>query len=158
MSSKDKITLKVRGEVGEATAWMRQKQVYTRKELIDHLVAMGKTQKNAEYAATILLSPRASSNLGKDVRGNPSNRWGHIAYNEKLPRRIIDGRKEDQQFLFRLRGVELEPRKYEYQLKKMKTAQEKTAMKPKTKAKTKKTKRRKKKGVEQPAVNKMEVS
>ena len=95
---------------GQATAWMRKKQVYTKSELVAFLQSIGKTERAAIETAVVLLSPRESSKRG-DCRGNRSNPWGHIAYNDKLMRRQVNGKKEVQRFRFRFRKNALEPRK-----------------------------------------------
>jgi hypothetical protein len=66
------------------------------------------------WMTVVLLSPRESStrpNSDPLGRGNVSNPWGHLAYNEKLQRRQVGGKKEVQRFRFRLRKEALEPRK-----------------------------------------------
>ena len=95
---------------GKATGWMRKKQIYTKGELVAFLQSIGKTERAAVETAVVLLSPRESSKRG-DCRGNISNPWGHMAYNEKLARRQVNGKKEAQRFRFRLRKEALEPRK-----------------------------------------------
>lgn len=105
-----KVDVPGKGMYGEATAWMRKKQIYTKAELIEFLISKGLTESAAGHTAVVLLSPREESKRG-DCRGNMSNPWGHIAYNEKLPRREKDGVKEDLRFRFRLRKEVMEPRK-----------------------------------------------
>ena len=97
---------------GKATAWMRKNQIYTKAGLVEFLKSIGKTERAAVETAVVLLSPRESSKRG-DCRGNMSNPFGHLAYNEKLARRQVCGRKEVQRFRFRLRKNALEPRKRE---------------------------------------------
>jgi hypothetical protein len=117
--------LKLRGDMAVCTEWMRKNQIYTKQELIQYMMdELGMDHEHATYKAIILLTPRETSERG-DCRGHTSNRWGHIAYNEKLPRRIVDGKKEPQRYRFRFRDVELEPRMYPYQKRKMKTELEK---------------------------------
>ena len=101
---------KLKGDCKKTTAWMKRKQVYTRKELITHLRSLGKEPDACEYAATIMLSPRKKSKLG-DCRGNVSNPWGHLAYNAKMERKLYFGIKEDQRFKFRYRDFALPPRR-----------------------------------------------
>jgi len=103
-----KVEFEVRGAYKEATDWMRKKQIYTKSELLAKLVEMGKTDTAAQATAVVLLSPRLESKRG-DCRGNMSNPWGHLAYNDKITRKEVDGKKEEQRFRFRLRATELEP-------------------------------------------------
>ncbi len=109
MSSK-KVEVKVReaSAFGKATAWMRTRQIFTKKELVEFLKGLGKSDAAALATAVVLLSPRLESKRG-DCRGNPSCGYGHQAYMEKLTRRIVDGKKEKQRFRFRLRATPLEP-------------------------------------------------
>jgi len=79
------------------------------------------TMPQAMASAGVMLSPRLDSK--KDCRGNESNPWGHIAYNEKLARKKDKtGKKLEQKFRFRFRAEEL-PKKV--RVRKAKTAQEK---------------------------------
>ena len=110
---KVKIELPGKGDYGEVTAYMVNKETYTKPELIKFLKKKCKKDHVAAvHTAVVMLSPRKSSNRG-DPRGNTSNPWGHLAYNEKLPRRInkVTGKKEEQEFSLRERKVALEPRK-----------------------------------------------
>ena len=100
---------KLKGDYAKATAWMKSKQVYTRKELIAYLLTLGKEPMACEYTATILLSPRKRSKRG-DCRGNVNNPWGHLAYNAKMERKLHFGIKEDQRFKLRYRDEPLPPR------------------------------------------------
>lgn len=101
-------------DYGKGTAWMREKASnkasYTKEQMIGFLKSIGKNDRAALETAVVLLSPREKSTIG-DCRGNKSNPWGHLAYNQKIARRVINGRKEVQRFRFCLRIVELEPRK-----------------------------------------------
>jgi hypothetical protein len=111
---------KVRGTYGDATQWMIEKGTYSRKELVQYLhdqcgksIERGdKSISPAEATATVLLTPRLSSSRG-DCRGNVNNPWGHVAYNQKLPRTVnkATGKKEPQRFAFVFRDDELAPRK-----------------------------------------------
>jgi hypothetical protein len=114
------LLMKVRGTYGDATRWMIEQGTYSRKELIKYLNEKcgrsldrgDKSISPAEATATILLTPRLSSTRG-DIRGNVNNPWGHIAYNQKLPRTVnrITGKKEPQRFAFVFRDEELAPKK-----------------------------------------------
>jgi hypothetical protein len=95
---------------GKATEWMRKNQIYTKRQLVEFFKSIGKTERAAIESAVVMLSPRESSSRG-DCRGNMSNPWGHLAYNDKLIRREVGGRKEIQRFRFRFRKNALEPRK-----------------------------------------------
>jgi hypothetical protein len=135
---KNKNTIDARGTYGKATEWMRKKRVYTRQEIITYLnEECGKsldrgaaTISPAEATATILLTPRLSSDRG-DIRGNVNNPWGHLAYNENLPRKIngMTGKKEPQRFRFRFRDDALEPlRRKEMNARSLKLDHGKTAV------------------------------
>lgn len=104
-----KIEVKVRAEsaFGKAVEFMRKKQIFTKKELVDFLKGMGKSDTAALASAVVLLSPRENSKIG-DPRGNPSAGYGHQAFLEKLTRKVVDGKKEKQRFRWRMRKVELE--------------------------------------------------
>lgn len=102
-------------DYGKAVAWMRQKKIYTHAELINFLKPLKKGNiKRATAAAGVLLSAREKSNRnGCDPlgRGNYSNSWGHVAYNEKMIRRQVGGLKEAQRYRFCIRDVILKSRK-----------------------------------------------
>jgi len=96
-----KITLP--GHKGSAmtkvTNWMRAKQVYTKPEVIEQFMKLGKTKLQATYQTVMLLSPRLTSKRG-DPCGNLSCTWGELAYNERLAKVPgVKGRK----FRFRFR-------------------------------------------------------
>ena len=121
-----KVQLQVRSEsnYGKATEFMRKKQIYTKTDLVDFFKGLGKEDNAALASAVVMLSPRKESSRG-DCRGNRSNPWGHVAYNDKLGRKVNKetGEKEEQKFRFRFRETEL-PR---LTRKGAKTAQEKEA-------------------------------
>ena len=112
--------IKAKGTYGDATKWMIEQGTYSRKELIQFLhmhcnksIDRGiATISPAEATATILLTPRLSSNRG-DIRGNVNNPWGHLAYNLKLPRTVnrATGKKDPQRFAFAFREEALDPLK-----------------------------------------------
>lgn len=144
MNTKDTLKgMKLRGDYAKITAWMKKKQIYTRSEVIAFLKSIGKSEGGASATATVMLSPRLSSTRG-DCRGNMSNPWGHLAYNDKFARKTKDGVKEEQKFRFRYRKVALEANtrynKVEVEVKAEKVAAKakapaKTATKAKAKAK-----------------------
>jgi hypothetical protein len=105
-----KLDVKMRGDYAKVTAFMRGKQIYTRSELIAFQVdTLGKSLSAASGTADVMLSPRKEARVGADCRGNSSCPWGHLAYNEKLERKVgKDGKKEEQKFRFRFRDVALE--------------------------------------------------
>lgn len=110
--SKKNAKLPGKGDYGEITAYMSKRQVYTKSELIEFAIKnCHKGEAAAIGTAVVMLSPRETSNRG-DCRGNISNPWGHIAYNEKLIRKINKetGKPEEQRFRIRRRKVELEPK------------------------------------------------
>jgi hypothetical protein len=120
--------IKARGNYKIVTDWMRKKQVYTKQELIDfYIEELGKDLKAAKASAIIMLSPRLESKHG-DCRGSASNPWGHLAYNDKLPRKFDPetGKKEKQRYRFRFRDVPMEKKHHTYYRRKIK--QEKEAM------------------------------
>ena len=93
------------------TEYMRKKQVYTKTDLIEYLKKeLGKSHAAATATAVVMLSPRLTSNRG-DCRGNVSNPWGHIAYNEALPRKVDKetGKNEEKKFRFRFRKSAMSP-------------------------------------------------
>jgi len=118
--------LKVRGNYQIVTNWMRKKQIYTKQDVIDfYMNELGKDYKAACGSAIIMLSPRLESKHG-DSRGSASNPWGHLAYNEKLTRRLDPelNKLEKQRYRFRFREVPLDKKRHTY-YKCKKTAQEK---------------------------------
>lgn len=95
---------------GKATKWMRHEKSYNKRELIEFIRTLGNTKARATFCAITLLSPRLTSRIG-DCRGMISNPWGHLAYNEKLKRRMMDnGKFEKQRFRLRWRKEALPPR------------------------------------------------
>ena len=77
-------------------------------ELITFTVGLGKKLSAAEYAVTVVLSPREKSKRG-DCRGNLSAQ-GHKYFAHKLGRSVNAGVKEPQRLCLRWRKVELKPR------------------------------------------------
>jgi len=106
-----KITLPGSKAYGAATEYMRKKQIYTKADIVTFLGnECGKSPAAALATAVVLLSPREISSRG-DCRGNMSNPWGHLAYNDKLNRNKVNGVKEPQKFRFRMRKIAMEPLK-----------------------------------------------
>lgn len=136
---RNKNDIQARGNYGLATEFMKEKQVYTKQDLINFYInELGMDYSAGLYSAIILLSPRKRSTRG-DCRGSSSNPWGHIAYNEKIKRKQVFNKTtqrielEKQKYRFRYRDVALEPRMYPYQVKKIeqeRTAVKKSAKKP----------------------------
>jgi len=124
MSKRVELDVRSESNYGKATDFMRKKQIYTKTDLIDFFKGLGKEDKAALASAVVMLSPRKESTRG-DCRGNRSNPWGHVAYNDKLGRKVNKqtGEKEEQKFRFRFRDTEL-PRLRDV-LKNAKTEQEK---------------------------------
>lgn len=90
-------------------AYWEQKQVVTRKELMDYTMnELGKSEASASAAINAILSPRKESKRG-DCRGNIAAH-GHIYYADKLPRNVQDGVKEVQKFGLAWRDPILESR------------------------------------------------
>lgn len=88
----------------------RQKQVFTRSDLMTYAVEkLGMTVTAANAAVTVIMSPRKESKRG-DCRGNMSAA-GHIYYMEKLARQVKGGVKDDQKYRLRYRTPALEARK-----------------------------------------------
>src|SRR3989344_5657966 len=80
----------------------KQKQVFTRADLMDYTMkTMSKSESEANAAVTVILSPRKTSKRG-DCRGNISSN-GHLYYMEKLGRQVRDGVKSPQNFRLRWR-------------------------------------------------------
>ena len=106
--------------------YMKQKQVYTRDELMAFAQdKMGKTKAQASAVVTILLSPRKTSKRG-DCRGNVACR-GEIHYNEKLAREVKNGVKGPKKFRLRWRDPILSRRTRE--VAEVKQEKAKTAIK-----------------------------
>jgi len=119
--------IRVRGNYQIVTDWMRKKQIYTKQDVINfYLEDLGKDLKASKGSAIVMLSPRLDSKHG-DCRGSASNPWGHLAYNDKLPRRFdeMNGKKEKQRYRFRFRDVPLDKKRHTYY--RLKTEQEKIA-------------------------------
>ena len=120
-----KLPIKIRGNYKVVTNWMRKTQCYPKQDVIDFYIReLGKDTKAATASAIIMLSPRADSKHG-DPRGSASNPWGHLAYNEKLPRKIDPDtdKLEKQRYRFRFRDVPMEKKRHTYYRRK--TDQEK---------------------------------
>jgi hypothetical protein len=112
--------IKARGNYRVVTDWMRKKKVHTKQDVIDfYIEELGKDYKAASASAIIMLSPRLTSKHG-DARGSASNPWGHLAYNEKLPRKAdATGKKEKQRYRFRFRDVPMEKKRHTYYKRKL---------------------------------------
>ena len=137
MSRMEQLNINIKGNYKIATDWMRNKQIYTKQNIIDfYMDKLSKDYKAACGSAIILLSPRIASKHG-DLRGSTSNPWGHIAYNEKLERRFDPntGKKEKQRYRFRFRDVPLDKKCHTYYQRK--SEQEKIANDTTTKTVTK---------------------
>jgi hypothetical protein len=123
--------IRVRGNYQVVTNWMRKKQVYTKQDVIGfYMEELGKDYKAACGSAIIMLSPRLESKNG-DCRGSASNPWGHLAYNEKLTRRIDSdtNKKEKQRYRFKFREVSLDKKRHTYYRRKTDQEKESTAKK-----------------------------
>jgi len=109
--SKDKLFgVRKASNYGKALYYMREVKTYTKQMLIDfYIKELGKTEKEALSSVNVLLSPRITSKIG-DCRGNVNNKWGHLAYNKKLERRIDPktGEKEKQRYMLMERDKPLE--------------------------------------------------
>jgi hypothetical protein len=141
MSNKVQLPGQADSNYGKATEFMRKNQVYTKTMLMDFFKGLGKDEKEASASTGVMLSPRESSQTGDGLgRGNMSNPWGHLAYNDKVARKVDKetGKKLEQKFRFRFRSEALnrQTRKRTFS-----TTQEKEIAKTpvKTSAKTKKT-------------------
>ena len=115
MSTKTKFkingqTVLIGGDYAKMTQFIMRAQILTRRILDAFGISIGKSEKAAEGTTALFLSPRLNARKNCDCRGNISNPWGHLAYFQPLPRRIINGVKEEQRYRFRLRKVVLEPR------------------------------------------------
>jgi hypothetical protein len=147
MSKKVQLPVRADSNYGKATEFMRKNQIYTKTMLMDFFKGMtnkdGELLNEAQASAStgVMLSPRESSQTGDGLgRGNMSNPWGHLAYNDKIARKVDKetGKKLEQKFRFRFRSEALnrQTRKRTFS-----TTQEKEIAKTpvKTSAKTKKT-------------------
>lgn len=106
MSKQVKLDGRAESAYGKVTAFMRKSQVYTKTDLVNYLKRLGKKESAAVATAVVMLSPRLEAKRkGADCRGNMSNPWGHLAYNEKLAK--VKG--QEQKFRFRMRKAALEP-------------------------------------------------
>jgi hypothetical protein len=140
--------LKIGGDYKALTDFMKKKRIYTKSDLIQEGVRLGKTESAATGSAGVMISPRKSSNRGR-CTGNMSNPWGHLAYNEKLKRKTNkDGEQEEQRFQFRYRTSPL-PRKTREPKEETKAV--KVKVKVKTKAPTTKVKAKATTKVKKPA-------
>jgi hypothetical protein len=81
----------------------KKKQVISRSEMVQVGISTGKTAKQAKYAADGILSS------SKDNVGNGSWR-GDLYYWERLPRKTVAGKKEEQKYRLRWRVQALERR------------------------------------------------
>ena len=90
-------------------AYLMQKDKVSRAEITEYaILTMGLSLRAAQSITTTLMSPRLESNRG-DPRGNLSA-MGHVYYLDKLPREIIDGKREEQKYRVQFREEELPPR------------------------------------------------
>ena len=124
-----------KGMYGKVTEFMLKKKVYTKPDILGFLKKQGLKEGAAEATATVMLSPRLESTRG-DCRGNISNPWGHLAYNEPL-KVVVNkktGKREAQRYRLRRREKAMEPRK---RIVKQVVKAEKTKVATKTKTKTK---------------------
>jgi len=132
-----KRTLPGKGNYGVVSAWMQKTRIYTKSQVVAEFAKLGLSEKASLASAVVLLSPRKSSNRG-DCRGNMSNPWGHLAYNEKLHRKA----GEEQKFMFRWRVKAMAPhrRVVEGKVEAQKSSTKVTAKSPaKSKAQAKAT-------------------
>jgi len=103
-------------DYGKAVAWMIQKKIYTYGELLSFVKSIKKGKKTSASVAAVgvLLSPRENSDRNgcdSQGRGSYSNSWGHVAYNEKMERRWVGGKREVQRYRFCIRTKPLKSRK-----------------------------------------------
>jgi len=125
-------------DIGCATDWMVKNSPFSKQQLIgqclhkicglDIVIHKNSTVSPAECKARILVQPRLTSK--GDPRGSVNNPWGHIAYLEKMKRRIdpLTGKLEKQKFRMRARIKTLPPLKRNtYVKKKDRVAAEKIA-------------------------------
>ena len=94
---------------------------------------------HSPHDINVVLSPRETAREGCSCLGNMSAK-GEFYFAEKLKRKEIDGKKEDQRFRLRWRKEVLTPRKRTIKDKvvaKKTKATDKTAVKSKSKAKSK---------------------
>ena len=132
-----KRTLPGKGNYGVVSAYMQKQKIYTKSQIVGQFVKLDLSETACLASAVVLLSPRETSNRG-DCRGNMSNPWGHLAYNEKLHKE--DG--VEQKFRFRWRTKAMSPRKrvIEDKVEAKKSSTKVTAKSPaKTKAQAKAT-------------------
>ena len=94
-----------RGDYRVIFAGIKKAQITTRSAVVLAGVKVGKTEQAANGTANVLLSPREKSERG-DCRGNISA-MGHLYYIELLPRKEVDGVKEEQKLRLRWRKTHL---------------------------------------------------
>jgi len=116
MSKINHVFPKMRGDYAKFSEYMRSKRIFTISELIGFGKSIGKTPETALYTIRVLCSPRLTARIGCDPRGSVSCPWGHLAYVDKLNRRVINGVKEEQRFQFRWREIPLEPRERTFKI------------------------------------------
>jgi len=97
-----------RGDYREIFGVMKKLQVFAASTIRAAGRKLGKTAKAAIHTATVLMSPRETSERG-DCRGSFSA-MGHLYYMEKLPRKTVGGVREEQKYRLRWRQVALPPR------------------------------------------------
>ena len=96
-----------RGNYVALFAYVKQHQIVTRKQLLDHAInELSMSEQAAAASVTVVLSPRAKGASRGDCRGNASAQ-GHIYFMEKLNRK----KGEDQKLRLRFRKTPLEPLK-----------------------------------------------
>ena len=82
-------------------ATWKSKQITTKCAVIAEGKRIGKTEEAAKATAEVLLSP------SKENPGNLSSK-GHLYFKENLPRKTVDGKKEEQKYRLRWREQALE--------------------------------------------------
>jgi len=92
---------------GKVTAWMRKVQIYTKPQIIQQFIALGKDEKKATYLAQMLLTPRLVSKHG-NPEGSINNPWRLVAYNEPLAREA--GKEWRFRFRFRTHPLVASPK------------------------------------------------
>lgn len=96
------------GAIHRLFGFMRQKQVFTRGEVLAFAAANGIEAKTASAMTSALVSPTKENEGDRDARGHICTK-GHLYYMETPERKTVDGKREKAKWRLRWREVALEP-------------------------------------------------
>lgn len=95
------------GDIHKLFGFMKQKQVFTRGEVLAFAAESNVEAKTASAMTSALTSPTKEDVGDRDCRGHICTK-GHLYYMEELERKVVGGKKEKQKFRLRWREVALE--------------------------------------------------